>query len=533
VYKYQVINAETGEVLLDNLPDGKVAKESLATAGFTCKTRIVRVKSEEPVEDTSWHQREADRFDSGDYTPLPEIITNTTWWYDRSPELRLHFARMSKEKDTMVAFVPDAEYGRAERYLRMPPARYLSRFFGHVLPSHVIRDLATAMEPPGAHKLVLSYKREDFVKAYEGQHLCADGGGYRSCMSHNRRQWGVSEHPAAAYSTFQGDYDPPNAPQDALAIAYILNPDDSDEVLSRSLVIPHKRRFVRIYARPSPHSDNSSVEYARLQGMLMNAGFSRYADLDGMRLAIVDIENKNHVLMPYIDGDTKDVYRATDNTNTLVVGEEHSCTGRHLCTAESTSGYVYSDGGDADDRFICDNCRDDANQDDAHEVHNHGVWCRGCVRHDAFLCGYYDEYYATDDGCETVRISTRSTITQTWSERAVEHHAFYCDYTEQYYSDSVFTMIAVYHDVGHPSWSETWCLEATTDSHFQCADCEEYFHNDFKSKHTNADGQTVCLGCGKEHETTPEVGLIADERQQVIGLDWSELPNERQQETSV
>jgi len=150
VYKYQVINAETGEVLLDNLPDGKAAKESLATAGFTCKTRIVRVKSEEPVVDTSWHQREADRFDSGDYTPLPEIITSKFWWIDRSPELRLHFARMSKEKDTMVAFVPDAEYGRAERYLRMPPARYLSRFFGHVLPPHVIRDLATAMEPHGA-----------------------------------------------------------------------------------------------------------------------------------------------------------------------------------------------------------------------------------------------------------------------------------------------------------------------------------------------------------------------------------------------
>ncbi len=532
MYKYQVINAETGEVLLDNLPDGKAANSALAVAGFTVKTRIVRVEKADEQEDTSWHQREADRFDSGDYTPLPAVITGKDWWLDRAPELKLHFARMSKENDTMVAFVPDAEYGRQERYLRMSPSRYLSRFFGHVLPSHMIRDLATAMEPPGAHKLVLSYKREDFVKAYEDQNLCADGNNYASCMWHNRRHWGVDEHPAAAYSTFQGDYDPPNAPKDALAIAYIMDPDDDTRVLSRSLVMPAKQRFVRIYARTDRYGNNSTEEHNRLQGMLMNAGFNRYNDIGGMRLAVVESGRSDRILMPYIDGDTKCVYRATDKSGTLVVGN-HNFAGSHLCTAESTAGYVYSDGSDDEDRFTCDNCGDDYDPDEANEVHDSGVWCNHCARSHAFHCEYYGEYYPTAGGYERVRYTARSTRTQLWSERAVENAAFCCDYTEQYYACEEYTSIDVHHSVDHPERTETWCLEATTGSHFHCPDCDEYFSNDFRSEHTNADGETVCLECGEEYETTPQIGPIADDRQQTISLDWDVLPNERQQETSV
>ena len=502
--KFQVLNAATGEVVLDNLSSAEVATNNRVM--FTFKTRILKVVVSTPAE-APWTEREAARFTSGEYTPLPEYITNTIWWADRPHDLKLHYARMSKEKECMIAFVPNQDYGREERYMRMSPARYFSRYFGSVMPSHMIRDLATRMSTDtNGYQLRISYKQADFVFAYDDQPVCADGSTYLSCMAHPARRWGITIHPAAAYSTYEGEYVPDNpgvAPKDALAIAYFTDPGDSGRVLGRSVVWPAKERYIRIYsyARGGDH-DLSMTNHNILQSLLVNAGFVRRPDLDGARIKKVHPSGRSGViLMPYIDGDTKEVFMADDSDTTLIIGDDsHPEAGKSFADGETTAGVVADDGGDAPDRFTCDNCGDNVDEDDTTYVEGEGRWCQHCLTSHAFYCDHYNQRYSDIIRRYEVRTNWyRSShtgqicfYTSTWSEGALDDHAFYCDYTEEYYvNGSIFNAITVTTQRG----GMTWCKEATADQWFKCPDCGDYFANDMRSEHADH----VCTDCGEKY----------------------------------
>lgn len=498
--KFQVINVDTGEVVLDNLPDAHTANAQREQ--FVFKTRIQKVATSVK----SWQEREAERFTDGTYTPLPDFITNTYWWRDRPEVLKLHFARMSKEKECMIAFVPNEEYGMSERYMRMAPARYLTRYFGDVLPDHIIRDLATGMSTDVSnYKLRISYKQEDFIFAYENQALCADGGTYRSCMWYPATHWRLDIHPAAAYSTYQGDYDPDKAPKDALAIAYVIDPEHDRRVLARCIVWPRYKRYVRIYGYCTEDSIDGRVTSLKhhhiMQTLLANAGFVRRNDLDGARISkVYPTTRSGVVLMPYIDGDTKDVYLAADDNKTLIIGEDHPHCGASFTDGETTGGFVCDDGSDAPDGYCCDNCGESVHEDETTYVRDNGRWCDSCVNDHAFRCEYNEGWYAnTDTDSYEVRISRytyRGEVhyrTVTWSQNAVDRNAIYCERTEEYYHSGFggFTSI----DVITKDGTQVWCKEASEGEYFQCPDCGENYSNDMRSEHADH----VCDDCGEKY----------------------------------
>lgn len=60
---------------------------------------------------------------------------------------------------------------------------------------------------------------------------------------------------------------------------------------------------------------------------------------------------------------------------------------------------------------------------------------------DAVYCNYYEEYYSTDDGFMSVKVSRGRY--ESWSSRAWENHAFHCDWTNEYYANDHYTCVEV------------------------------------------------------------------------------------------
>ena len=205
--------------------------------------------------------------------------------------------------------------------------------------------------------------------------------------------------------------------------------------------------------------------------------------------------------MPYIDGNTKEVFTADDSDTTLIIGNEfHPEAGESFADGETTAGVVADDGGDAPDRFICDNCNARVDEDDTTYVEGEGSWCQHCLTNHAFYCDRYNEWYHNDINRYEVRTnwyraSHTSQIcfdTSTWSEGALDDNAFFCDYTEEYYVNlSIFNAITVTTQRG----GMTWCKEATADQWFKCPDCGDYFANDMRSEHADH----VCTDCGEKY----------------------------------
>jgi len=334
-----------------------------------------RVSAEE-IND--WHNREASRFDDGDYLNVPWNGVDV-----QRSELYTHFVHLSTVHPGMVAYTPSDEHGVQDRQVRLKPGKYLAEFYeapGYMTHSQV-QSYVTQCQIVGDNQhLSFAQTPEDIVRVYEG----ADPAPL-SCMVRQQNFLRTRDrHPCEVY----GNSD--------LAVAY-YGPIDAVE--ARAIVWPDKHRYSRVYGTRNGGHVGTNGE--RLKRLLTDAGYSS-GSIDGAKIRHIDYNGS--YLMPYIDNvdyaeDMEDGFirlgegrLSTSETCGYVSGErddpddeddeddrdmrrcEH-CNDSYDGNAEGEeSGYCQSC---YDSHWICEHCDNEQFDQDSHRV-NRETWCDDC-----------------------------------------------------------------------------------------------------------------------------------------------------------
>lgn len=426
---FRVIFADTGEPALsihfDNATDASAIRACLAT---TRPLRIARVVND------SWRIREANRFDSGAYKPLPAIIMQAEWFINSEAD-KNHFAHRANSDSAKIAYTESAEKGMDDRQTVIPINRYLARYFK--LRSEEIAKLSALYTSP-EYALMIGNDAQAFQFAYSGQDVSSESSLHLSCMRHPAHYFGTPCHPAEAYAA--GD----------LAIAYITCPDDSAKVLARAVIWPEKMQFVRVYGV------DETIRVA-LVDMLESRGYERADDWRGARIRAIEFDNR--LVVPYIDGDITSL-EYDDDDDVMTVSRHGSVDG------SSTRGWTHSNSG----RGSCQNCGERVCEDDTRHVGSE-IWCDDCFSDNAVFCEYNEEYYPDSDSFYTVQSRHGE---QLWHDSAVSRHAFYCDRTEERYDNGYYTQT----EVNTRHGIRDWCEEETGDDFFTCEKTGEAFSRD-------------------------------------------------------
>ena len=326
------------------------------------------------VPDEDWKETQSDRLTFGAYARLP--------WHGEIEAIKDHFAHVSFNDPTKVAFTENEEKGKRDIQTVLTPTKYLMRYYG-ALDGQQIRRYAGMMQ--GNLTLRLASTREGFKKVYWfGPRSCM--GGLK--MDSNTKLKGVEYfdtdgiHPCETYAS--GDF----------AVAYIAARDvenDSEiaekdcykeedflrnelKISARALVDTKNNQYVRIY------DDGTS----RLETLLAEAGYTQTRGFDlGLRLLRLE-NNSGDIIAPYMDGDTE---HADERGDYLILND----CGEY--TLEEQTGLVSEMSG----RNYC-------------------------------------EYYEERGNFEVYNIADRN---EYWSEMAIENgHAFYCEGECEYYSNN-------------------------------------------------------------------------------------------------
>jgi len=296
-----------------------------------------------------WKAREFSRFVSGEYRRLP--WEDEEWWVECGAIHVDHYAHLSVERDSKIAFTVDAAKGAADRQTRMKPGRYLNRYFGGVLSPERIRDLASTIDlAEGTIGYEIAMTPDDIEQVYRD--------GPRSCMS------GEKAHSCSVYGA--GD----------LGVAYV---GEGDDISARVLVWPAKKIYSRVYGDDS-----------RLVPLLREAGYSSAGRMGfaGARLLRVEHENSGAYDAPYFDGNER--ASVSECGEFFILGADGDSLG-------STSGLI---GG-----TCCHECGEVVDEDDSvYALEN--TWCESCAQDSLFYCEGCDEYAHNDDavhvrGCDS------------------------------------------------------------------------------------------------------------------------------------
>lgn len=286
---------------------------------------------------TDWRERERAKVRSGEYKRVPWDLEE---WAQRVAGD--HFAHVSTEDPSMLAYTESEAKGAADRQTRVRPGRYLKRYFGDVLSDEQIAKWAeyfAAVNEP--HTLRLATTADDIEHVYVN--------GPRSCMAGEQS---TPEHPVRAYAA--GD----------LAIAYLA---EGESIKARALCWPERKVCGRIYG-----------DAARLAATLERAGYT--ADngrgFDGARLAKIELDCGVY-LMPYLDNG----YRVADRGSYWEMGS----SGDYAQNTEGTIGGTR-----------CDHCRDYCSPDETFGTDN-GSICETCYSEHYFTCERCESIYHVDN----------------------------------------------------------------------------------------------------------------------------------------
>lgn len=306
-----------------------------------------------------WVRRERARFRRGEYKPLPWDLEG--WWAALTQEggpCALHFAHVSREDPSQLAFTPDERKGEADRQTRMRPGRYLTRFASHVLSADEIRNWAGryAAENETA-ELHIARTADEIQDIYQR--------GPSSCMSHGPSHYSSPVHPVRAYAA--GD----------IELAYIVC---DGRVTGRALVVPSKMVHTRIYG-----------DADRMRAALETAGYT-YSDcaLKGSRLARIPVGDDGFVC-PYID------YHSTvkDTGEFLVID-----AGDSLYECQFTDGLTRDVTRDVTRGERCARCEDvfdsDSDSLEFYECYG-GALCESCSSDVISFCEECETYCMSDD----------------------------------------------------------------------------------------------------------------------------------------
>lgn len=170
-----------------------------------------------------WHEREWERFSTGEY----DIVPWSAEWWATVPMARHHFPHLV---DGKVAFTSSNSRGRADVKTLMRPGKYLRRFYSSLLSEAQIQEWAEGVKILGT-EVKFATTPEEITQVYTK--------GPDSCMSGEFKKMPI--HPAAVYGA--GD----------LAIAYM---EFGGKIVARVLCWPEKK----VYASPDATYGKEYIE---------------------------------------------------------------------------------------------------------------------------------------------------------------------------------------------------------------------------------------------------------------------------------
>lgn len=398
--------------------DGKsaaLAKDCLAAPGERRYWRIPEAHSlfiyREPGEgegDLQWREREAGRFASGRYKPLP--------WAD-DPDMIMppdHFAHVSENNPQKVAFTESEAKGRMDRQKVMSADDYLAAFVTSDYDKRayyvsLMYGLSANVEFVGTSDEIEAVYLE--MTGYKSNPRESNYGGVCSCMTFPADFFG-GVHPVRTYGA--GD----------LSLAFIRSPeseggDESGRIIARALVWPERQICGRVYGPGA----------STLRGALRSKGYSRFDDcaLVGARMLAIPHPNgdANCYVMPYIDGHH---YFAWHDD------EKHFVISDHGFEAANTGGYAYTY-----NSCECERCGDACRESEMREVDGE-MWCGDCFHSYARTCDHCDETSAHDHsdvivGSYRSRYGSIAHNYETWCENCVGSEATYSEAHSHYIAD--------------------------------------------------------------------------------------------------
>jgi hypothetical protein len=329
----------------------------------------------------TWREREAIRFHEGEYQRVP---WNREEWWRSSQAFVDHYAHVSTDDPSKLAYTPDDRFGEEDRQLRTKPGRYLTKFFSEVLTPNEIQMWAGRWA--GSNEDIIlrwAWDPEEIALTYMD--------GPNSCMQ--RDNWDTPDrHPTRVYGA--GD----------LAVAYIK---DGERITARSVCWPDKKIYNVIYG-----------DSFRLEPQLSAAGYREDSgdEFEGAKLLYVE-SDYGYPVAPWMDGDYGGEVVVEEGTKYLKICT--CCNNLH-----STSGYI---GGET-----CDSCGGVRSEDEGYYISDiEEYWCENCYCEGAMYCDHCHETVRSEDSGDVGG--------EGWCEYCTSHHSFMCeDCCERFPDDDVF-----------------------------------------------------------------------------------------------
>lgn len=499
------IENEAGETL--TFENGKEAaeraKELAESLGVKCQPRKV-------ITDTSWHDRERQRFANDTYSPLAwqslsvwrkkifdpvydefERANNASWnelyWsksfrtskareeaYEAAHKAErelvlkrmkgtgeIYFAHVSLDDPSMIAFTKNDLMGVADRQTRLSPKSFLERYFGDRLTADEIALCVKAHDDEYLATVQVKFATTpdeiQWTYAHYDESVSALVGSCMRCSS-VVTEWQYGPAPVRVYGA--GD----------LAIAYLTNTEG--RVTARCLCWPDRKVYGRVYA-----SNDKLHRALRALGYVKGDYYDdAQGTFEGARLLKIQANfgDGEVFVMPYLDGRLGVKAGRGDNRGFFIItheddGESYETHTTNGTTCDDPSEYE-------DDRMSCERCEE-------------RVYDLSPVR-TAFRWPHRVEH---------------------WCACCIEDNSFYCDATDTYYSRDTFDDVELAN-------GDTWESSYFSDNGFESELTDDAFHNDLAvSVITSTDGDTQTwarpelAGNAFEHEGKWYANELADQ----------------------
>lgn len=381
-------------------------------------------------DDSSWHNREQARFDSGEYTPLHYVIARVVKEYEEKTNQKL-FAHLSKKNPLLIAYTKDAIKGAQDKQSLLSIRAFIELIAGDMdkIGKDFLINVSQSYSAQFTQAEFLIAETESDIESVYTNHAKSGNIGV-SCMRYSAISFpSVKDrpyHPTRVYAA--GD----------LAIAY--KKDDDGLTTARALIWPSKKLYSRVY---SASEDGDSSFHAALR----RAGYNKsryygheYESMSGARLLRVE-NDKGNLVIPYLD----EVGCVSDNGENLIIerGGEHG--------AMETSGEIRLNSA------VCECCGSECDEDDLSTVytdsrmHDGESWCEHCRDNHSFYCHGYEENFS--DSVD------RSIVDgDVYCDRYIQNSSDinFCDRSEEYTFGDVNEVII--NDRGHTeNWSQYYC----------------------------------------------------------------------------
>jgi hypothetical protein len=443
---FTLVNLESATLLSERftLEDGRRAARAARLLSRKTGKRFQPRKIESVAVDTSWHDREIQRFNTGEYLPLCDELTAASQIYETARNIKL-FAHISKKNPALIAYTKDAIKGAQDKQSLLSIEAFVKMVCFNTTEElqALIIDLQTRYakaKTPQPFKLATT--PDDIERVYTN--YAPDSRAVSvSCMRYGASDYsrvnGAPFHPVRVYGA--GD----------LAVAYLT--DSAGKTTARALCWPEHKIYSRMYA------DDDALHNA-----LKEAGYSKSSyygttkSLCGARLLLVESDHGDYIA-PFLD----EIGNAFISDNNLIIDAD----GDYIC--QSTSGTAEQ----KQEGECCEHCGDSYDADDMTTVytdsrqHNSETWCRHCRSSDAFFCDGTEEYFSDNVGSGVVDDST-------YTQRYIDNNARYCEYYEEHTFDDLTTVI-----VDTDGETQEWSDNAVSDHAYKYDG--DYYSNDVYS----------------------------------------------------